>query len=98
MSLTSISVYILGEELTLSIKEEEKDEFKESLKEYNEIVEKIYEKYPNQSNLKILILAGLMISSELSSLKKEIKNLEENSNNYKILTNAIKDLENSINI
>jgi len=98
MSLTSISVYILGEELTLSIKEEDREEFKSSVESYKAIVEKIYEKHPNQSNLKILILAGLMISSELNSLKKEMKNLEINFDNYKILTNAIKDLENSINM
>ena len=98
MSLTSMSIYILGEELTLSIKEEDRDEFKNSLEKYRSIVEKIYEKHPNQSNLKISILAALVITAELNSLQKEIKNLEENSDNYKILTNAIKDLENSINM
>ena len=98
MSLTSISVYILGEELTLSIKEEDIDEFKNSLENYKAVVEKIYSKHPNKSNLKISILAGLMVSSELNNLQKEMKNLENNSNNYKILTSAIKDLENSINM
>ncbi len=98
MSTTSISIFILGEELKLSVNEDDRDEFQRVLDSYKLVVEKIYEKYPNQSNLKIAILAGIMVSSELNNLKKETKNLEENSNSYKILSNAIKDLENSINM
>lgn len=94
--MEKLTFNILGQEMNISIKEDNREAILSVLKFYRKRIQELVKVYPYKSHLEIAILAGLRIADEysmccnyLTSLKKE-----KNDNNIdKILEDLGKELD-----
>lgn len=94
---------LFGQNFVLTTNDGDKNDLKIIVDYYKKTVEKLMDKLPNRPQLDIAILAGLKITDKLYSMANT-KNIKINENDidddkiHKIVTDAIKRLDNSLGL
>lgn len=98
--MEKFSFEILGQKMDIVLKDGSKEDLVKVIKYYKEKINNLSESYPYKTSLEIALLAGIKVTEEFYTLykKKILSDPEQNGRINKMVSEALKQLETTLDL